>query len=139
METENSETFPLTQRIRAMKPSATVAISTKAKHLKAQGVDVLSFSVGEPDFETPVHIRRAAIEAVESGCSHYTAARGIPSLRQAICYDSAKRRGVEHKPEEVVVSVGAKHSLFNIALTLFEQGDEGADSGSVLGFVPRAG
>ncbi len=124
MATEKSETFPLTQRIQAMKPSATVAISTKAKQLKADGVDVLSFSVGEPDFETPTHIRRAAIEAIESGCSHYTAARGIPSLRQAICQDSAERRGIEHKPEEVVVSVGAKHSLFNIALTLFEGGDE---------------
>lgn len=124
MATEKTEIFPLTQRILAMKPSATVAISTKAKQLKAEGVDVLSFSVGEPDFETPTHIRRAAIEAIESGCSHYTAARGIPALRQAICQDSQKRRGIEHQPEEVVVSVGAKHSLFNIALTLFEEGDE---------------
>lgn len=124
MTNEKLETFPLTERIRAMKPSATVAISTKAKQMKAEGIDVLSFSVGEPDFETPTHIRRAAIEAIESGCSHYTAARGIPALRQAICQDSAKWRGIEHKPEEVVVSVGAKHSLFNIALTLFESGDE---------------
>ena len=117
----SSSTPPLSKRIAAMKPSATVSIATRAKQMKADGVDVLSFSVGEPDFETPAHIRQAAIAAIDAGCSHYTAARGIPELRRAICRDSLARRGQEHTPEQVVVSVGAKHALFNLALTLFKK------------------
>ncbi len=113
------------QRLSRIQPSATVAVSQRAKELKSQGVDVLSFSVGEPDFEPPEHILEAAVTATRKGCSKYTIARGIPALRDAICADSKARRGGHgHDPSEVVVSVGAKHSLFNLATCLFEEGDE---------------
>ena len=117
--------LPLASRLQEIKPSATVAVSQRAQELKAQGVDVLSFSVGEPDFGTPAHIQEAAVQAMRKGATRYTAVRGIPELRQAICDDSARRRGgVQHVPNEVVVSVGAKHSLFNLSFALFEAGDE---------------
>lgn len=114
----------LTARLERVRPSATVTIATKARELKASGVDVLSFSVGEPDFGTPAHILDAAKAALDEGATRYTAARGIPELRRAICKRSEARRGVAHSPGEVVVSVGAKHTLFNLALALYEEGDE---------------
>jgi aspartate aminotransferase len=119
-------TPPLAKRLSAVKPSATVAITDRARQLKSDGMDVISFSVGEPDFGTPAHIQDAAMESIRAGkSSHYTAARGIPELRAAICDDSAKRRGGNrHQPNEVVVSVGAKHTLFNLALALYDEGDE---------------
>jgi aspartate aminotransferase len=120
-----SESIPVAQRLSAVKPSATVAVAQRARELKAQGLDVLSFSVGEPDFDTPEHIREAAKEAIDSGATRYTAARGTVELREAICAASAKRRsGVTYDPSEVVVSVGAKHTLFNLALALYDPGDE---------------
>ena len=114
----------LSKRLDVIEPSATVAISTRANELKASGVDILSFSVGEPDFNTPAHINDAAKKAIDNGATRYTAARGIIELRKAICATSKARRGVEHTPSEVVVSVGAKHTLFNLALALYEPGDE---------------
>lgn len=119
------KTPPLARRLDAVKPSATVAISDRARALKQQGIDVISFSVGEPDFDTPAHVRDAAKASIDEGQTRYTESRGILPLRQAICEDSAKRRGgVTHTPAEVVVSVGAKHTLFNLAAVLFEAGDE---------------
>lgn len=114
----------LAQRIAELKPSATVAISQKAAEMKAQGIDVLSFSVGEPDFDTPSHIKEAAKRAIDEGKNRYTAAWGEPALRAAIARRSEARRGVSHEPSNVVVSVGAKHTLFNLALTLYDPGDE---------------
>ncbi|MFK7999033.1 MAG: pyridoxal phosphate-dependent aminotransferase [Polyangiales bacterium] len=111
-------------RLSVVQPSATVAIATKAKQLKAQGVDVLSFSVGEPDFDTPAHIREAAKAAIDEGATRYTAARGTLELRKAICAASERRRGMKHSPAEVVVSVGAKHTLFNLSMVLLDPGDE---------------
>jgi len=120
-----SEIIPVASRLSAVKPSATVAVAQRARELKAEGIDVLSFSVGEPDFDTPAHIREAAKEAVDHGASKYTAARGIVELRDAICEVSAKRRGGHsHEATQVVVSVGAKHTLFNLALALYDEGDE---------------
>ena len=115
----------LARRLSFIQPSATVAIAQRANELKAQGIDIISFSVGEPDFESPEHIREAAKRAIDAGVSHYTDVRGILSLRAAICADSKARRGGHgHAPDEVVVSVGAKHSLFNLALALYDEGDE---------------
>jgi aspartate aminotransferase len=120
-----SEILPVAKRLSVVKPSATVAVSDRARELRAQGVDVLSFSVGEPDFDTPEHVGQAAKEAIDAGHTRYTAARGILELREAICERSAERRGgIAHKPSEVVVSVGAKHTLFNLALALYDEGDE---------------
>ncbi len=114
----------LADRLSVVKPSATLAVSQRAAALRAQGIDVVSFSLGEPDFETPAEVRAAAKRAIDKGVSHYTAVSGLPALREAIAADSFKRRGIEHTPASVVVSVGAKHSLFNLALALFDPGDE---------------
>ncbi len=116
----------LARRLEIIEESATVAITDRARALKAQGRDILSFSVGEPDFEPPEHVLEAATRAIRDGrATRYTAARGIPELREAICEDSARRRGgIRHTSDEVVVSAGAKHGLFNLALALFEPGDE---------------
>jgi len=120
-----SEKIPVARRLSAVKPSATVAVAQRARELKAQGIDVLSFSVGEPDFDTPAHIGEAAKAAVDAGATRYTESRGLLDLRKAICEASAKRRaGVTYQPSEVVVSVGAKHTLFNLALALYDEGDE---------------
>jgi aspartate aminotransferase len=120
-----TESIPVARRLSAVKPSATVAVAQRARELKAQGIDVLSFSVGEPDFDTPAHIREAAKQAIDQGATRYTAARGIVELRDAICQTSAKRRGgISHEPADVVVSIGAKHTLFNLALALYDEGDE---------------
>ena len=114
----------LARRLQAVKPSATLAMTQKANELKAKGVDVIAFGVGEPDFETPPHIRDAAKRAIDEGASHYTSVRGIAPLLAAIRDDSKKRRGVEHDTSEIVVSVGAKHTLFNLAMVLYDPGDE---------------
>ncbi|MEM7135579.1 MAG: pyridoxal phosphate-dependent aminotransferase [Myxococcota bacterium] len=120
-----TESIPVAERLSAVKPSATVAVAQRARELKAQGIDILSFSVGEPDFNTPAHIIEAAKKSIDAGATRYTAARGIVELRDAICETSAARRGgVTHNSSEVVVSVGAKHTLFNLALALYDEGDE---------------
>lgn len=112
-------------RVQSIQPSATLAVSQRAAELRAEGVDVIAFGVGEPDFETPAHIREAAKAAIDRGTSHYTRVRGIEPLITAIRDESRRRRGgVEHGADEVVVSVGAKHSLFNLGMVLYEPGDE---------------
>jgi len=117
-------TFELARRIQAVKPSATLAMTQKANELKAQGVDVIAFGVGEPDFATPPAICEAAKAAIDGGATHYTRVRGIDPLLKAIAADSERRRGVKHDTSEIVVSVGAKHTLFNLAMVLFDEGDE---------------
>lgn len=117
-------TPPLARRLAAIQPSATLAISERAAALRQKGIDVISFGVGEPDFPTPPHVRQAGKDAIDRGETRYTAVRGIPKLVDAILADSKRRRGVEHGRREVVVSTGAKHSLFNLSVALFEAGDE---------------
>jgi aspartate aminotransferase len=92
--------------------------------LRAKGVDVFGFGVGEPDFEPPPYVLEAAKRAIDAGCSKYTAVSGIPALKQAICEATERMRGWKPKPENVCVSVGAKHALFNLAVALYEPGDE---------------
>ncbi len=107
-----------------LQPSATVAVAQRARELKAQGIDVLSFSGGEPDFDTPAHIAAAAKKAIDEGKTRYTAAKGVPELLDAVCARSKVRRGTDYGRENVVCSVGAKHVLFNLALVLYDVGDE---------------
>lgn len=114
----------LAQRLSAVAPSATLAMSARAAEMRARGIDVFAFGVGEPDFEPPKHVLEAAKKAVDSGCSKYTAVTGIAPLKKAICEATTRMRGWTPKPEEVCVTVGAKHALFNLALALFEPGDE---------------
>jgi len=111
---------------RATKTSAspTLALDAKTKALISQGIDVVSFGVGEPDFDTPDHIREVAIEAIRQGFTHYTPSSGIPELRQAVCDKFRTDNGLEYKPAEVLISVGAKHSIYNAVMALCEDGDE---------------
>lgn len=112
-------------RVQSIQPSATLAVSQRAAELSAEGVDVISFGVGEPDFETPEHVREAAKAAIDRGSSHYTRVRGIEPLLRAIQAESSRRRGgIAHETSEIIVSVGAKHTLFNLAMVLYEPGDE---------------
>jgi len=99
-------------------------MNARVLDLKARGVDVFAFGVGEPDFEPPQHVLDAAKRAIDAGCSKYTAVTGIPPLKDAICEATARTRKWQPKPENVCVSVGAKHALFNLAVALYEPGDE---------------
>ncbi len=114
----------LAKRLEVVQPSATLAVSARAAALRAQGKTVYGFGVGEPDFDTPVHIRDAGKAALDKGMTRYTAVTGTPELKKAIAAHSAKIRGVPCDPAQVVVGVGAKHVLFNLALALYEPGDE---------------
>jgi len=107
-----------------MAGSATAAVFKRVAELRASGVDVISLGLGEPDFDPPAHVLTAAKAAIDGGASRYTEVAGLRALREAICADSQARRGVQHAPDEVVVSAGAKHALFNLAQVLFDHGNE---------------
>jgi aspartate aminotransferase len=107
-----------------MQPSLTLAVSAKANKLKAQGVDVIAFGVGEPDFDTPDHIKEAAVAAMKKGCGKYTAVSGTAELRAAAAAELNAAHGTKHAAENIIVSVGAKHSLFNLFMALLDDGDE---------------
>lgn len=111
-------------RIESLSESMTIAISTLARELQAKGKDVLSFSAGEPDFDTPQAIKEEAIKAIESGFTKYTSVAGIPALLEAIAGKLARENGLRYESKEIIVSNGAKHSLFNIFQALIEAGDE---------------
>ena len=108
----------------AVQPSATLAAGARARQLQAEGVKVFDFSLGEPDFPTPEHICAAAVKAMKDGHTRYTAAAGIPELRKAVAAWYHKTYGIAYKPEQVVISNGAKHSLHNALLATVGPGDE---------------
>jgi aspartate aminotransferase len=114
----------LSERARQLQPSATLAITAKANELKSQGVDVIGFGAGEPDFPTPPHIREAAKKSLDRGETFYTPVGGTMALRKAVAQKIAGDYGLEYKPEEIVVSCGAKHSLYNIFQAIVDPGDE---------------
>jgi aspartate aminotransferase len=114
----------LAQRLKAIKPSPTLALNARAKALSAQGVDVAGFAAGEPDYDTPEFIKQAAIDSLKAGFTKYTPTAGIPELREAICAKLQKDNGLTYAPDQVLVSVGAKHSLYNIFQALLNEGDE---------------
>jgi len=114
----------ISEKIQSVNPSITLGITSKAKAMKAAGEDVVSFGAGEPDFDTPDHIKQAAIEAVNSGFTKYTPSIGIPKLREAICEKLKKENGIDYEPAQIVVSCGAKHSLYSILQTICNPGDE---------------
>ncbi|NEP09013.1 MAG: pyridoxal phosphate-dependent aminotransferase [Symploca sp. SIO2C1] len=114
----------LTTRISQVSPSLTLAISAKAKAMKAEGLDVCSFSAGEPDFDTPEHIKAAAKEALDTGKTKYGAAAGEPRLREAIARKLREENGLCYEAQHIIVTNGGKHSLFNLMLALIEAGDE---------------
>ena len=114
----------LAERLSSIAPSATLAMAARAAKLRAEGHRVFPFGVGEPDFDTPTLIRNAAKAALDAGATHYTAVSGTAELKSAICAATERYRGYRPSPSEVVVSCVAKHVLFNLALALYEPGDE---------------
>jgi aspartate aminotransferase len=114
----------LANRSTILTPSLTLSIDSKAKAMKAEGIDVCGFGAGEPDFDTPEHIKQACIEALEKGQTKYTPSSGIPELRQAIADKFLQDNKIEYKPSQIVVSNGAKHSCINAILACCQPGDE---------------
>lgn len=114
----------LNERIAAIAPSLTLGMDAKAKEMKAKGRTVFSFAAGEPDFDTPEHVKEAAIKALRAGQTKYAPVAGIPALQAAIVEKFEKENGLKYEPRQVVVSNGAKHSLFNIFMALCRNGDE---------------
>jgi len=114
----------LADRVKSIKPSPTLAMDAKAKEMKAAGVDVISFGVGEPDFDTPENIKEAAIKALRDGFTKYTPVDGIPALKDAIIEKLKKDNSLTYDRSEIIVSCGAKHSLYNVAQALYNKGDE---------------
>lgn len=114
----------LAERTKLIKPSVTLAIAAKAGKLRAEGVDIVNFSAGEPDFDTPQHIKDAAIEALRKGMTKYTDVKGIEPLREAIAEKYRREYGLSYRKEDVLVSCGAKHSLYNLLQAVVNPGDE---------------
>lgn len=114
----------LSQRVQRIKPSPTLAVTARAAQLRAEGKDIIGFGAGEPDFDTPEHIKQAAIEAIHAGFTKYTPVAGIPRLRQAVADKFLRDNGLKYKPSQVLVSVGGKQSFFNLTQALLNTGDE---------------
>ena len=114
----------LADALSRVKPSATIAVSQKARELKAKGKDVIGLGAGEPDFDTPDNIKQAAIDAINRGETKYTPVAGIPELRQAIVAKFKRENGLDYKPEQVIVGTGGKQILFNAFMATLNPGDE---------------
>ncbi|HEX2548417.1 MAG TPA: aminotransferase class I/II-fold pyridoxal phosphate-dependent enzyme, partial [Gammaproteobacteria bacterium] len=114
----------LSSRVQRIKPSPTLAVSARADELIASGKDIINFGVGEPDFDTPAHIKQAAIEAIQQGFTKYTAVDGTPSLKNAIIQKFARDNNLSYQPDQILVSCGAKHSIYNLFAALLNSGDE---------------
>lgn len=114
----------LSRRINKINPSSTLAVTSKAKKLKSEGKDIVNFAAGEPDFDTPDFIKLAAVDAIKSGFTKYTPTTGTPELKKLICDKFRKDNSLEYTPEQIVVSCGAKHSIFNTISVLIDRGDE---------------
>ncbi|HEV3243193.1 MAG TPA: pyridoxal phosphate-dependent aminotransferase [Chthoniobacterales bacterium] len=120
----NKIDMEISERAAQLTPSLTLSIDSKAKAMKAEGIDVCGFGAGEPDFDTPEHIKAAAIEALQAGFTKYTPSAGIPELRAAIAEKFAADNGLTYRPGQVIVSNGAKHSCYNAILATCQPGDE---------------
>ncbi len=114
----------LSERASQLKPSATLAISAKSKELRSQGVDVIGFGAGEPDFSTPLHIREAAKKSLDNGDTFYTPAGGKLDLKKAVIQRFSEDYGLVYEPDEILISCGAKHSLYNVFHAVLDPGDE---------------
>ncbi|MBT1279905.1 pyridoxal phosphate-dependent aminotransferase [Thermoanaerobacter sp. CM-CNRG TB177] len=114
----------LSQNALQITPSMTLEITAKAKQLKAQGIDVIDFGVGEPDFDTPDYIKETAIDAIKNGYTKYTPSSGISELKKAVCDKLLRDNGLKYQPEQIVISNGAKHSIYNALCVILNPGDE---------------
>ncbi|MDR0811681.1 MAG: aminotransferase class I/II-fold pyridoxal phosphate-dependent enzyme, partial [Paludibacter sp.] len=111
----------LSERLNALSESETLAMSQKSNELKAQGIDVINLSVGETDFNTPMHIKEAAVQAIADNFSFYSPVAGYPSLRKAICAKLKNENGLDFSPEQIVCSNGAKQSVCNVVLSIIDK------------------
>ncbi len=116
--------YKISRHAASLSPSLTLAIDSKAKQMKAEGQDVVGFGAGEPDFDTPQHIKDAAAKALAAGFTKYTPANGILELRQAIADKFQRENGLTYQPSQIIVSCGGKHSCFNVIMSTCEEGDE---------------
>jgi aspartate aminotransferase len=116
--------YRISKRAASLAPSLTLAIDSKAKQMKAEGQDVVGFGAGEPDFDTPQHIKDAAAKALADGFTKYTPSAGIPELRQAIADKFKRENGLTYKPSQIIVSCGGKHSCYNVMMATCQEGDE---------------
>ncbi|NGO40391.1 pyridoxal phosphate-dependent aminotransferase [Limisphaera ngatamarikiensis] len=116
--------YRISQRAASLTPSLTLEIDAKAKRMKAEGQDLVGFGAGEPDFDTPQHIKDAAAAALAAGFTKYTPAAGIPELRKAIAEKHRRENGLEYEPEQIIVSCGGKHACYNVILATCQEGDE---------------
>jgi len=116
--------YRISQRAASLTPSLTLEIDARAKRMKAEGEDVVGFGAGEPDFDTPQHIKEAASAALAAGFTKYTPAAGIPELRRAIAEKHRRENGLEYRPEQIIVSCGGKHACYNVILATCQEGDE---------------
>lgn len=123
MNHSNTELRRLSQRASEIRPAPTLAIASRARQMRLDGIDVVSFSTGEPDFDTPESIAAAGIEAIRSGFTHYTDATGIPELRAAVARKFVEENGVPSTAETVMVSSGGKHAIFNVLAAIVDPGD----------------
>ena len=114
----------VSKRAQQVAPSATIAVTARAQELKAQGVDVVGFGAGAPDFDTPEYIKQAAIESLKAGQTKYTPAAGIPPLRKAIAEKLRKDNSLEYDPEQIIVNIGGKHSVYEAMQAVLDPGDE---------------
>jgi len=114
----------ISKRVSTISPSVTLAITAKAKRMKQEGIDVIGFGTGEPDFDTPTHIKEAAKKALDEGFTKYTPASGMEELKEAICRKFKRDNNLDYSPQEILVSCGAKHSIFNAIFVLCNEGDE---------------
>ena len=117
-------TIALSRRVQRIKPSPTLAVTARAAAMRAAGHDVIGLGAGEPDFDTPEHIKQAAIEAIRAGRTKYTPVDGIPSLKQAVIEKFRRDNGLEYQPDQILVSCGGKQSFYNLAQALLDEGDE---------------
>ena len=117
-------TIALSQRVQRIKPSPTLAVTARAARLKAEGRDIIGLGVGEPDFDTPAHIAAAGVAAIRGGFTRYTNADGIPELKDAIIAKFGRDNGLTYRRDQVLVSAGAKHTIFNLMQALLDAGDE---------------
>jgi len=114
----------LSDKVRHISPSPTLNITAKANKMRAEGINVIGFGAGEPDFDTPINIKEVAKKAIDKGFTKYTPTAGTQELKEAICAKFKKDNNLEYVPEEILVSCGAKHSIFNIVVALCQEGDE---------------
>ena len=114
----------LAHRMQAVKPSPTLAVAAKAEQMRAKGLDIIGLGTGEPDFDTPEHIKNAAIAAIEAGFTKYTPVDGIVALKEAVRDKFKRDNGLDYQLNQILVSVGGKQSIYNLCQAFIEEGDE---------------